>query len=152
MIVQVLDLFFCIFFTLEIILKLVAYRLRFFRRFGWGWNCFDLILVVTQFCDQLITIIGMESSGQEGTVWRIFRLLRAVRVVRVLRVMAVAEDLQLLVSCILHSFSSFFWACILLLIMIYIVSIYLTQLILNERLIGKLSNEADGRVTGLYGS
>merc|ERR1712232_1547675 len=69
-----------------------------------------------------------------GMLPRIVRVLRAARVIRILRVMQFTQDLQLLVSCILHSVKAFYWASALIFLMIYVVSIYVTQVVLVHRL------------------
>ena len=40
-----LDITFCVFFTLELALRIFAHRRRFFRMNGCAWNVMDLLLV-----------------------------------------------------------------------------------------------------------
>jgi len=83
---------------------------------------------------------------------RVVRVLRAVRVTRVLRVMRFAEDLQLLVSCILHSFKSFLWAFLLILIKVYVFGIYLTQAVTMVRFDENTSPEAAEELKMWFGT
>lgn len=136
---RVIEVVYCIIFTVELTLRLVAYRLEFFTQVGWAWNVFDLILVSVQLLEELLMAISAgESVGalhqmSPTTLLRIARILRAVRVLRVLRIALMAEDLRLLVSCLLYCSKPFFWTVVLLGLMIYIVAIYLTQIVLVYR-------------------
>eukprot|EP00929_Paragymnodinium_shiwhaense_P017046 TRINITY_DN12591_c0_g1_i2.p1 TRINITY_DN12591_c0_g1~~TRINITY_DN12591_c0_g1_i2.p1 ORF type:complete len:804 (-),score=190.60 TRINITY_DN12591_c0_g1_i2:72-2483(-) len=128
---RALDIFMCVFFTLELSVRCFVYRSHFFCMFGWAWNWFDAFLVLLQLFEEVVLFLndskGMANFGVPSTVMRIVRILRAVRVMRVLRLMRFAEDLQLLVSCILHSLKSFLWAFLLIVMEVYVVGIYLTQ-------------------------
>jgi len=149
---RVFDVLFCLFFTVEILLKLAVFRCHFFWMWGWAWNVFDLSLVVMQLAEEIAYLVASSSSGLDGSLLRTLRILRAVRVVRVLRVMAFAENLQLLVSCILHSMSPFIWACALLILMIYIFSIYLTQIIISHILESDVSESGQNDLRTYFGS
>lgn len=135
---RALDIGFCIVFTAELCLRLLAFRGSFFTMKGCLWNMFDLFLVGFQLFEEGLMLIakGGESAlanMMPGTALRLIRLLRAVRVLRILRVMRFTEDLQVLVSCIMHSMRSFGWASALLLLLIYVESIYLTSAVMTYK-------------------
>ncbi|MEM9283000.1 MAG: ion transporter [Verrucomicrobiota bacterium] len=71
-------------FTVEIVIKLVAYRLRFFRS---GWNVFDLVVVA---------IALIPGNGA-------LSVLRTLRVLRVLRVLTVVPSLRRVVAAFIHA-------------------------------------------------
>lgn len=71
-------------FTLEIALKLYAYRLAFFRS---GWNLFDLVIV---------GIAWVPASGN-------LSVMRALRVLRILRLISVVPQLRRVISAIGYS-------------------------------------------------
>lgn len=71
-------------FTIEIALKLVAYRVGFFRS---GWNVFDLIVVA---------IALVPGNGA-------LSVLRTLRVLRVLRVLTVVPSLRRVVAAFIHA-------------------------------------------------
>lgn len=149
------DLFFSCVFGLEVAIRLFVFRCRFFIMWGCGWNVFDLTLVLVQVAEEVITYIAgqMTVSGSgSSSVLRIVRVLRAVKVIRVLRMMRFTAGLRLIVSCILHSVKSFFWAVILLFTMIYVVSTYLTQMVLQKKLEGELPPEVSDNLDQLYGN
>ena len=135
---RALEVTYCIIFTLELCVRLVAHRLEFFTQVGWAWNVFDLLLVGFQLVEEiLLSLSGPDTpvfqQVSPTTLLRIARILRAVRVLRVLRIALMAEDLKLLVSCLLYCARPFFWTFVLLGLMIYIASIYITQLLLFYR-------------------
>jgi voltage-gated sodium channel len=71
-------------FTLEILLKLYAYRFAFFRS---GWNLFDLLIV---------GIAWVPASGN-------LSVMRALRVLRILRLISVVPQLRRVISAIGYS-------------------------------------------------
>jgi voltage-gated sodium channel len=75
----ILDRAFLAVFAIEIVLKLIVYRLRFFRD---GWNIFDFAIVL---------VALMPTSGA-------FSVLRALRILRVLRLISVAPQLRRVVE------------------------------------------------------
>ena len=100
----------------------------------------------------MVKLILRGYDKYDSSLLRIVRVLRVVRVVRVLRVMSLAKDLQLLVICIMHSFSNFIWSIALLFLIIYIASIYLTQVTLTRSLDGTIPS-ADAKIfVDLYGT
>lgn len=149
---RIIEVIYCIIFTAELMLRLTAYRLAFFTQVGWAWNVFDLLLVGVQLLEELLMALSSGGDGAgtvQGTVGalqqmspttllRIARVLRAVRVLRILRIALMAEDLRLLVSCLLYCSKPFFWTAVLLGLMIYIVAIYLTQIVLVYRVEGDI--------------
>lgn len=134
------DVAFCSFFAFELFARLCVFRGRFFTMWGWGWNLFDMLLVATQLTEELLRAVAgwRVAAGLRGVsagyVLRTTRLLRVVRTMRILHVMRFAEELRVLVGCIVHSAREFFWAAVLLLLMIYVASLSITQVVLAHRL------------------
>ena len=152
---RTLEVTYCVVFTLELGIRLVAHRLEFFTQMGWAWNVFDLLLVGFQLMEEvLLALSGPDPSApvlqqvSPTTLLRIARVLRAIRVLRVLRIALMAEDLRLLVSCLLYCSRPFFWTFVLLGLMIYIAGIYVTQLVLFYR----VENEQGESLATFFGS
>merc|ERR1712190_432488 len=80
---------------------------------------------------------------------RIVRTLRAIRVVRVLHMMKLTQDLRVLVSCIVHCMKPFLWTSALILLLLYVGSIYATQIVIAHRI---ESNAANSELLRWYGS
>lgn len=71
-------------FSIEIILKLLAYRLHFFRS---GWNVFDFL------------VVGVALIPGNGAL----SVLRTLRVLRVLRMLTVVPSLRRVVAAFIHA-------------------------------------------------
>lgn len=96
-------------FTIEIALKLYAYRLSFFRS---GWNVFDIIIV---------SIAWVPTSGA-------LAVLRALRILRVLRLISVVPQMRRVVSAIGHSVPGMISVVGVLGLIFYVASVLATKL------------------------
>ncbi|CAE7725256.1 unnamed protein product, partial [Symbiodinium pilosum] len=129
---RALDIIFCVFFAIELVVRLMAFGKRFFVMTGCGWNVLDLILVSAQVAEEILLGIA-EMNAEGGTVpyntemMRVVRILRAIKVVRLVGAVRFAQDLQLLINCLFLSLKQFLWSALLLLLAIYVVAIYITQ-------------------------
>lgn len=75
-------------FTVEILLRILAYGARPWRFFTGGWNVFDFVIVGAVFLPGL---------SEEGA------LLRLIRLLRVLRLLSALPSLQVMVAALVHS-------------------------------------------------
>ncbi|WZK89248.1 ion transporter [Aliisedimentitalea scapharcae] len=96
-------------FVIEILLKLVAYRVRFFFN---GWNLFDFVIVG----------IALVPAAQGLSV------LRALRILRVLRVISVAPRLRRVVEGFITALPGMGSVFLLMAIIFYIGSVIATKL------------------------
>lgn len=96
-------------FTVEIALKLIAYRLGFFRS---GWNLFDLAI---------IAVAWVPASGS-------LALLRSLRVLRVLRLLSVSPQLRRVIGAVGQSIPGMMSVISVLAIIFYISSVLATKL------------------------
>lgn len=96
-------------FTVEIGLKLFAYRHAFFRS---GWNNFDLIIIV---------IAWIPASGA-------LAVLRALRVLRVLRLISVVPQMRRVIAAIGHSIPGMASVVGVLGLIFYVASVLATKL------------------------
>ena len=104
-----LDTVILLVFTAELLIKLYAYRLDFFRS---GWNLFDLAIVV---------IAWVPASGP-------FAVLRALRVLRVLRLLSVVPQMRRVISAIGHSIPGMLSVIGVLSILFYVSAVLTTKL------------------------
>ena len=95
------------FFVVELIMRLCAYRIKFFKS---GWNIFDLLIVICS----LITTIDAISSMR---VIRLFRELRTIRLISGLKTM------QIIVNAIVKSLPSLAYTACLMLILYYVYAV-----------------------------
>ena len=91
-------------FVVELVLKMSAYRLRFFCS---GWNWFDFVVVVLS----VVPDMG------------IFSLARIFRVLRVFRLVSGMRHMRVILSAIMRSLPGVIWAGMLLLLVYYVYGI-----------------------------
>jgi len=103
-------------FVVELTLKLIVYRLSFFKS---GWNLFDLILVLLSFFSEFsfLTVFRI------FRVLRVFRSLRALKSLRAFRLVSGLKHLRIIIEAIGRSVPGILWSAILLLLVYYIFSI-----------------------------
>lgn len=124
---QVANSTFSVLFLIELLLRLFAFRKKFFLRSNrdFSWNLFDLVLVLSGVADEAINLL---ISTPSFTVIRAIRVVRLVRVIRVVRVLRFFKELRIIVIGIAGAMHSMIWAIALLFMMMFIVSICLMEL------------------------
>lgn len=95
-------------FVLELALKLIAYRLRFFRV---GWNWFDLV------------IIGISLIPATGAL----SVLRALRIFRVLRLLSVVPSMRRVISALFRAIPGMASIMSVLLVIYYVAAVLATH-------------------------
>ena len=104
-----IDHFVLLLFTIEIGIKLYAYRLSFFHS---GWNIFDLTIVV----GALLPTDGM------------FSILRSLRVFRVLRMISIVPRLRAVIDAVIHSIPGMLSVLGVLCIVFYVGAVMVTTM------------------------
>jgi len=116
------------FYTLELALRLIAYKLHFFTAKDWAWNCFDLALVLSAIYDEFVELTTTKQSSNSSVVFlRIVRVGKMLKLLRMIRIMRLFRELRLIVSSIKGSVKSMVWAVLLVLIITYIAGICFVQ-------------------------
>jgi len=106
-ILDYLDKICMFFFVVELVLRLSAYRIVFFKS---GWNVFDLLIIV---CSLMTTIDAISSMR----IIRLFRELRTIRLISGLKTM------QIIVNAIVKSLPSLAYTACLMLILYYVYAV-----------------------------
>lgn len=96
-------------FSLELLLKLYAYRLDFFKS---GWNIFDFL------------IVGIAWIPAVGP----FSILRALRVLRVFRLLSVVPQMRRVVGALLHAIPGMLSVSGILTLIFYVCAVLSTSL------------------------
>lgn len=132
---DLLNLIFCMAFFLELMLRIFAFKGRFFYGKEWSWNLFDLIVVSSSVIEELLKWTKQASaSGPLGlTTVRVLRLLRLVRMTRVVRALRFMHELRVMVMSILGSFRPLLWTCALLVLLLFVNGVYITQVVNDYR-------------------
>mmetsp|Transcript_41046 Transcript_41046/g.108434 ORF Transcript_41046/g.108434 Transcript_41046/m.108434 type:complete len:644 (-) Transcript_41046:298-2229(-) len=137
-----LEIAFCFIFAMELFIRLYVHRYSFFYKSGWQWNVFDCVLICLQVTEQVVLALVPKDDERDGNAFegvndfsaaRVARLLRLIRVLRVARVLQGISELRILVVSILNSFKSLFFSVVLVLLLVYTVSLYLTQVVTDHR-------------------
>eukprot|EP00930_Biecheleria_cincta_P032132 TRINITY_DN22295_c0_g1_i1.p1 TRINITY_DN22295_c0_g1~~TRINITY_DN22295_c0_g1_i1.p1 ORF type:complete len:559 (+),score=115.92 TRINITY_DN22295_c0_g1_i1:35-1678(+) len=113
------------FFTLELVLRLCAHRMKFFVNEEKLWNWFDFFLVVLQFTE---TFEIMSAFGG----MRVMRLLRLSRTLRMIRLVTIFKDLRHMVLGVTQSLLPLFWANVLMFLVTYACSIAAMNMSMGE--------------------
>jgi hypothetical protein len=148
----VLQISFCVFFTVELALRWAADGFLAFwytREDGWNrelsWNAMDALIVFTGWIDAIAEIVSLSSADSgdfEGrneatsrlSAIRVLRVLRIVRVARIIRVMRFFRELRMMVFSILGSMKSVFWVIAVLGMVFYIFGITFTSAVTDHRI------------------
>ncbi|MFT5569623.1 MAG: voltage-gated sodium channel, partial [Cyclobacteriaceae bacterium] len=104
-----IDKYILMIFCLEICLKMVAYRWRFFTN---AWNIFDTL------------IIGIALVPATGPL----HILRTLRVLRTIRLVKNIPKLKMIIESLITSIPSIGWIMVLLLMIFYIFAVIATDL------------------------
>jgi hypothetical protein len=115
-VIDVLEFSFGVLFTLEVILKLTALRLAFFKSY---WNLFDTLIV----SGWILGEIARVSLVVNPMILRLCRLARIARLVRLLKSFQSCDSLHVLVNSIQASFQVLVWSTTLLAAMITLVGL-----------------------------
>lgn len=133
---NIIDKVFCVLFTAELSMRLYAFRCGFFWSKDWKWNLFDFSVVCLQLMEEILGIIALtaeSAGGQRFSFMRVMRILRLIRIVRLVRVLRLINELRTIVDSIAGSMRSLCWTLVLLLLIIYIIGVYVTQLVTDHR-------------------
>jgi len=150
-----LETLLCVIFVIELVLRLMVFKLRFFIRAGWQWNMFDCFLVTMQVVEQVLATYSFSGERfffMNFSSARSMRMLRLVRVLRMARILRCIAELRILVVSILSSMRALLWTLVLMVLMIYSVGIYLTQLVADHRHSMDSGTEAYEVLGEYYGS
>jgi len=133
----VLEHIFCLFFVVEIVIRVWNHKLNFFIMPGsWRWNTFDLFLVVMQ----LVEVVMMHSTNGSGgqslniSFVRLLRILRLLRVLRLVRLVQFVQEFNAIISSVANSVRSLLWTMLLMFMMTYMVGICLAQVVSSYRM------------------
>eukprot|EP00930_Biecheleria_cincta_P015914 TRINITY_DN13115_c0_g2_i1.p1 TRINITY_DN13115_c0_g2~~TRINITY_DN13115_c0_g2_i1.p1 ORF type:complete len:568 (+),score=92.79 TRINITY_DN13115_c0_g2_i1:43-1704(+) len=120
------NLFFVIWFSLEISIRMVAERCEFFTGPDWAWNTFDFVIVLFEVLDTLFEILP---SGL--FILRVARVGRVIRIVRIVKQHHTLQKLRTMMIATMRSFSHLLWAFVLIGMTVYVVSIILGSAIVS---------------------
>jgi len=121
-------------FTVELLLRLLAYKVKTFKQ---GWNWLDIALVTANWCE----FFKVFSTGLDPMVLRLLRLCRLIRLAKVLKAFKsshVFDTFSLLLTSIQSSLSALLWSFSFLWFVQVFVGVVLCQI-----LDGYINNESE---------
>merc|ERR1712083_919432 len=89
-------------------------------------------MVVLQILDQLLRLSDNIRMPKGFGIMRMIRILRLVRITRIIRVLHLFDELRTIVTSMSSSMGSLCWALILLVLMVYVFSVLVMQLIVTS--------------------
>lgn len=110
-----LDNLFLLFFTVEISLRFLCIRGRFFKN---SWNTFDVVVVGISVIAYITTIPAFQ----------------ALRILRVLRIIELFPHMRLVVKALTHALPGIFNVMLILLVLYYVSAVVVTNIFANEHL------------------
>lgn len=128
---SLINIFFVMAFTVEVVLKFGAERQEFFQGVEWKWNVFDTILLAMVFVEVPMGFAlagkGKKHKKKMKTVLKIAEMVRTARVLRIFRFLKFSRTLRIILSKVFTSVRALGWVMILLFIELYVVAVCLTQ-------------------------
>eukprot|EP00434_Breviolum_minutum_P021627 symbB.v1.2.019088.t1/scaffold1547.1/size112433/9 len=129
-------------FTLELVLRIWGYGCRdFFCKEDWAWSILDVFVVATSLSELVLIILAVvnQSDGESLSgitslkAFRIIRMTRLLKTVRLMRIFRFVLALRMLITSILHTLKSLFWALVLLLLIVYVFAVLFVQAVHEYR-------------------
>lgn len=123
---KIQEYFFTSAFTIELIIKICAFRLTFFTGIGCGWNIMDFFLVSMSFIETFI-LANLNSSSSSMGQMSVLRMLRLLRLVRLVRLLKAFQQLWFLVVGIVRALPVTFWGLLLTTFVVYMGAVFTTK-------------------------
>lgn len=145
------DHIFCVLFTLEMILRMLAYGKTFWAYLG--RNTLDCGIVAFQIFDEAVSCGAKYYQTHSESVLRMVRIFRLIRILRLARLLSLIGELRMLVVSILDSMRALIWTITLIWLIIYMFAVYFTQLVTEYKVTNAVEKGGEaGVLLELYGS
>eukprot|EP00811_Abedinium_folium_P026124 NODE_3799_length_1983_cov_10.125539.p1 GENE.NODE_3799_length_1983_cov_10.125539~~NODE_3799_length_1983_cov_10.125539.p1 ORF type:complete len:593 (+),score=114.51 NODE_3799_length_1983_cov_10.125539:98-1780(+) len=123
---------FCVFFVIEMVVKLYVYRKSFFYGSMRYWNMLDLMVVMVVLFEPLVNLVGTVTAQSVFENAVLSRALRVFRIVRLVRITGLGK-LRKLIRTMASSLHSVGWAGLMMLFWIYIFAVIVTSAVSTYR-------------------
>eukprot|EP00927_Polykrikos_kofoidii_P085978 TRINITY_DN9495_c0_g1_i3.p1 TRINITY_DN9495_c0_g1~~TRINITY_DN9495_c0_g1_i3.p1 ORF type:complete len:670 (-),score=92.93 TRINITY_DN9495_c0_g1_i3:156-2096(-) len=115
-----IELGFTLFYTVEVLLRLLARRIDFFYGEGCRWNIFDTLLVGSAIQGQIASRAAESSNTGNVSYLRILRLMKLMKLLRILRVLRTLRQLRLVMNSLFGAVQSMIWSAVLCATMMFL--------------------------------
>lgn len=158
--IQVIGYAYTLWFLLELCLRIACDGRALFCNEDWMWAWLDVFVVLTSLWEVAVdlTYVFMETEeigevvGVSGLkALRIIRITRILKAIRLMRVFRFVMAFRTLITSIIYTLKSLFWACMLLIVIMYVFAVLFTQAV-NDFLLdfGSAMTELESVAAGQY--
>ncbi|CAE7313974.1 Cacna1h [Symbiodinium natans] len=124
---DVVELVMALMFLLELVLRVAAAGASYFTAKGGLFNLLDALLIFMMFADAICALANVYMLGiDDGGLMKLYRVARLLRVARMARLFHMVPELHFTLTLMTTSSTSFFWAAVLMLLIMYLVALYFT--------------------------
>ena len=134
--------FFTAIFTLEAIIKIIAFNFKGY--FSQGWNIFDFVIVIFSYVMLIIGFVGDSDVGPKQAT-----IARAFRIGRIFRLITKAKFLRVIFNTIIFTIPSLANVGALMMLLLFIFSILGMQIFATVRLQDNLNEHANFQNFGI---
>ncbi|CAE7416797.1 Scn11a, partial [Symbiodinium natans] len=142
------------FFVLELLMRLAAGGRQFLCGKDCAWSWLDIFVVASSLTEVAYDILeahGLANSSGLRAL-RIVRVTRFLKSLRLIRVFRFVLSLRTLITSIIYTLRSLFWALVLLALIIYLFSVLLAQAVADYRVESALPERAENAAVRYYSS
>lgn len=130
--IDFMELSFTLFYTFELMLRMIALGWFFFFTPDWKWNLFDATLVLIGIVDQIIQLVFPDSSGNAAHM-RVARLPKMFRLIRVFRIVRMLRKLRIILNSMVECMKAMVWSIVLIILVTYVSGVVILQGATAER-------------------
>lgn len=148
----------CLYFLSELLLRLYVVGMRFFHIENSEFivNVFDFFCVISIICDTAFAWLSrleyVANYTGDAAVLVVMRGLRLVRILRFFRMLSVFAELRMLVVSLRYSIKALFWSVVMVFLLVFMTSVYLTQLVTNFKVRTPAKQEEIQELVKYYGT
>lgn len=144
------DFLFCLVFTLELAVRMAAYKKVFILGREKWWNLFDTVVVASSIVEVVADLLPGNGANLGISVFRTVRVIRIVRIIRVASSMTLVRNFKTMFYAVLDSGSSVFSAFTLLFVIMFIFGVLFMDIV--RRSLHLASAEEQQSLRDRYGS
>eukprot|EP00439_Symbiodinium_sp_Y106_P062916 s1257_g9.t1 len=124
---DIIELIMALAFLAELVLRVAATGRGYFTDKGGLFNTLDALLIFVMFADAINALANVHMLGiDDGGLMKLYRVVRLLRVIRMARLFHMVPELHFTLTLMTTSSTSFFWAAVLMLLIMYLVALYFT--------------------------
>lgn len=113
------NIIFCIFFTIELTIRILGEGALFLCGAEWRWNLFDSFLMLAS----LLSFIGISDSNLSfGRLLRLVRLSRALRTVKMLNYF---RETRIILTAVLNSVVPLIWSLVFVILVLFLFAVFM---------------------------